>query len=149
MKSERLYLVQTDTTAGFLSGDPLKIARAKKRDPRQPLLLCVDTLAKQKRLVRTPSLHKKRVRRAQKTTFIYADHPHTPAIRVVRDERHARFLSKFDFLYSSSANETGKPFDYETAANEADVILFEPCGFFQGRASSIIKIGKRSLKRVR
>ena len=146
MNPRALYLAQTDTTAGFLSADPEKIARAKGRSAARPLLICVDTLHKQKALVRTPQRFRKRVRRARKSTFIY---PNTEAIRVVRDGRHSRFLERFAYLYSSSANKTGEEFDYTYAARRAEIILFEPCGFYQNPPSSIYRIGRRRIKRVR
>jgi len=103
----KVILTQTDTTVGFLSTNPLKLAKAKKRDVNQPFLLCVDTFKKQKKLARTPKKFRALVRRSKKTTFLY---PNKKAIRVVNDNLHNQLLKKFDFLYSTSANENQKVF---------------------------------------
>ncbi len=143
---DAVYLVQTDTTAGFLSENPLSLAKAKKRDPKQPFLICVDKLDKLKKLARVPKNFKKRVRRAKKSTIIY---PNKRAIRVVLDKNHSRFLKRFDFIYSSSANKNNCSFDIQYAKNHADIIVWSKEGFFEGKASCIYKIGKKKIFRLR
>jgi len=146
MKANLIYLTQTDTTVGLVSQDSAKLAKAKQRNPKQPFLICVESFHKQKRLVRTPKKFKKEVRRAKKTTYLY---PNKKALRVVCESEHKYFLKSFDFLYSSSANETGKSFTPKYARSVADVIVEGKEGFHEGKASSIYKLGKRRKKRVR
>ncbi len=141
-----LYLTQTDTTVGFLSKDRASIAKAKNRDINQPFLVTLSSLDKQKRLVRTPKRFKNLVRRSKKTTFLYTN---KKAIRVVRDTPHSDFLDKFDFLYSSSANKHGYPFDYSFAYKKADIIIGDRDGFLQKSASSFYKLGKKKILKLR
>ncbi len=141
-----LYLTQTDTTVGFLSKDRASIAKAKDRDINQPFLITLSSLEKQKKLVRTPERFKNRVRRSKKTTFLY---PNKKAIRVVRDTPHVYFLSKFDFLYSSSANKHGLLFNYSFAYNKVDIIIEDREGFSHKSASTFYKIGKRKIRKLR
>jgi len=44
----KIYLVQTDTTVGFLSQDAKKLALIKKRDPNKPFLISVDSFKRLK-----------------------------------------------------------------------------------------------------
>ena len=83
-----IYLAQTDTTVGFLSDSKEELASAKRRDINQPFIICVSDLKKLKRLTRVPKIHKKRVRRSKKTTFVY---PNDLAIRVVKEGEHHDF----------------------------------------------------------
>lgn len=75
-----------------------------------------------KSLARIPKSFKNLVRRSKKTTFIY---PNNQAIRIVKECKHANFLSKNGYFYSSSANKHGKEFDEEWARSVADIILDE------------------------
>ena len=146
MNPYKLYLTQTDTTVGFVSKDKKKIAKAKKRDENQPSLICVDSFCKLNQLTRIPKLHKKRVRRSSKTTFLY---PNKKAIRVVTDTSHGKFLKEFDFLYSSSANKSGDTFDYDYAFKQADIIVEDKRGLFKESASCILKLTKRKIDKLR
>jgi len=142
----RLYLVQTDTTVGFLSRDAHKLALAKQRDPAQPFLISTAYFRIQKRLARTPRKYRKEVRRARKTTYLY---PNKKAIRVVSEGPHHRFLANFAWLYSTSANLHGAPFDYGYALSRADVVVEDRRGFCASHASAIFRIGKRRKRRLR
>jgi len=146
MNPRLVYLTRTDTTVGFLSQDKVALAGAKKRDPRQPFLIAVDSLSKQKRFVRTPKQFKKIVRRAKKSTFVY---PNKQALRVVREDPHTLFLKQFDFMFSTSANESGKPFSLTYAIETADVIVEDREGFHEGSPSAIYQLGKVKKKRLR
>lgn len=143
---KKVYLAQTDTTVGFLSQDSKKLADIKKRDKNKPFLISTDSFKTLKNFVRVPKRYKKLVRRAKKTTFVY---PKNCAIRVVQDENHLKFLSKFGWIYSSSANLTGKKFDEQFAFMVCDVIVEDKRGFFEGEPSKIIKLGKKVKKRLR
>ncbi len=146
MNPDKLYLTRTDTTVGFLSQDSERIAKAKARDPRQPFLCCVASFDALKKRTRVPKAYRKSVRRAKKTTWIY---PNKKAIRVVFDAEHRRFLKRFGFMYSSSANKTGENFDEAYAKEAADIIVEDAKGFLAGEPSQIYQIGRRKRTRLR
>ena len=141
-----IYLAQTDTTVGFLSKDPTMLAKAKNRHSSQPFLRCVNRLYKQKRLARTPKKYRTLVRRSHKTTFLY---PNKEAIRVVSRGRHAHFLAKFDFLYSSSANAHQSPYEASYAYQQADILIEDNLGHHDTPPSPIIKLGRKRKKLLR
>jgi len=101
-------------------------------------------LSELKNLARVPAKFKNLVRRARKTTFLY---PNAKAVRVVKGCAHEEFLSKFDWLYSSSANLNGQNFDEAWAKEVADEIVDQ--NFSQNASSKIYKISKTNLKRIR
>ena len=140
-----IYLAQTDTTAGFLSDKKEELQKIKPRN-NKPFLLTTTTFKTLKNLSRVPKQHKKTVRRAKKTTFIY---PNNKAIRVVKDDIHEKFLKDFDYLYSTSANRSGKDFDEEFAKNIADVIVEDRRGFSQEKSSSLVKLSKNKKTKLR
>jgi tRNA A37 threonylcarbamoyladenosine synthetase subunit TsaC/SUA5/YrdC len=139
-----IYLTQTDTTVGLLSKNKEELNKIKKRELNKPILKEVDSLSILKEFVRVPKNFRKIVRRAKKTTFIY---PNKDSFRVVKDENHLRFLKKFKWMYSTSANLHKQKFDKNWAFNVADVIVGSE--FKEGKASTIIKIGKRKCKKLR
>ncbi len=143
---DKVILTQTDTTVGFLSTNPKKLSYAKKRDINQPFLLCVDTFEKQKKLSRTPKKYRPYVRRSKKTTFLY---PNKNAIRVVTDNLHNQLLKKFDFLYSTSANENKKEFFLPYAIEQADIIIETSNNFLENPPSPIIKLSKFKITYLR
>ena len=146
MNQQLVYLVQSDTTAGFLSQNSFRLASSKKRNPNQPFIICVDSFETLKSFTRVPKKFKNQVRRAKKTTYIY---PANMAIRVVKDEEHLKFLKKFRWMYSSSANKTKKSFDFDYAKKKADIIVEDKRGFFESTPSKIVKLGKLKQKRLR
>lgn len=117
-----IYLAQTDTTAGFLSKDLKALNALKKRPLDQACLVTTAKLSELTKLTRVPNHFKNTVRKSKKTTFLY---PNSKAIRVVKDCSHANFLKNFDWLYSTSANEHGKSFNYQWAISNADVKVDE------------------------
>jgi len=139
-----IYLTQTDTTVGLLSKNKEELNKIKKRELNKPILKEVDSLSTLKEFVRIPKNFRKIVRRAKKTTFIY---PNKDSFRVVKDENHLRFLKKFKWMYSTSSNLHKQKFDKNWAFSVADVIVGSE--FKEGRASIIIKIGKRKCKKLR
>ncbi len=143
---DKVILAQTDTTVGFLSTSKERLALAKNRDINQPFLHCVDTFKKQKNLVRTPKKFRSLVRRSKKTTFLY---PNTKAVRVVHDPLHNQLLKKFDFLYSTSANENKKPFSLSFARKQADIMIETSQGFVENPPSPLIKLSKKCRKTLR
>lgn len=146
MFKDVIYLTQTDTTVGFLSTSPEKLAEAKKRDVNQPFLLCVDSFKKQKKLARTPKKFRSLVRRSKKTTFLY---PNKKAIRVVKDETHNQLLKKFDFLYSTSANENKKTFSLSFALDKADIMIETSQDFHETTSSAIMILSKTKIHTLR
>ena len=146
MNPKCVYLAQTDTTVGFLSQDGARLAAIKGRSPSKPFLIAVASLAQLQAFARVPASHRRRVRRARRTTFVY---PNGKALRYVGEGEHQRFLRKFGWMYSTSANPSGKSFDESWARKSADIIVEDKRGFFEGRPSRIIKLGKKKLLRLR
>lgn len=146
MNPDLVYLAQTETTAGFLSHDAQALCAIKHRPLDKSFLISVDSLATLKELTRVPKYHKKYIRNAQKTTFVYSS---TQAIRVVKDTIHQSFLHKLKWAYSTSSNLSGAPFDEAFAISKADVIVYTPQGFFESTPSRIFKLGKMKFKKLR
>ncbi|MDD3341967.1 MAG: Sua5/YciO/YrdC/YwlC family protein [Sulfurospirillaceae bacterium] len=141
-----VYLAQTDTTAGFLSQNTQALASLKQRPASKPFLLSVDSLRTLSAFTRVPQKHRNKVRRASKTTFVY---PCGLAIRVVKDKEHLAFLHKIRWSYSTSSNLSGKEFDEDFAVANVDAILFTSKGFFESSPSTIIRLGKSKMKKLR
>jgi tRNA A37 threonylcarbamoyladenosine synthetase subunit TsaC/SUA5/YrdC len=142
-----VYLVQTDTTAGFLSSDDIKLSRTKQRDPKQKTLQVVDSLDTLKTKTRVPKKFKNKIRRSKCSTFIY---PNTLSFRIVdKNSHHHRFVKKFGTLYSTSANKTKHNFNMDYAYNNSDVIVENSLGFSEARSSSIYKINNKKIKKIR
>ena len=147
MDSSLVYLVQTDTTVGFSSLNDEKLSTIKQRPTSKKILHTVDSFKTLNEHTRVPTKFRKKVRNSKKTTFIY---PNTKSFRVVdKDSVFYDFINKFGILYSTSANKTTESFDKNFAVNGADVIVENKKGFFETKASSIIKLSKASLKRLR
>ena len=144
LEKNMIYLAQTDTTAGFLSKDFREINALKRRAADKPCLITTAKLSELKNLARVPAKFKNLVRRARKTTFLY---PNAKAVRVVKGCAHEEFLSKFDWLYSSSANLNGQSFDEEWAKAAADQVVDQ--NFSQNASSKIYKISKTKILRIR
>lgn len=141
-----VYLVQTETTVGFLSQNSYKLANTKQRNLKQPFIRCVDSYETLKSFTRVPKRYKNLVRRSKNTTYIYKNNE---AIRVVKDEVHLKFIKQLKWAYSSSANKTGKKFDEQYAKQKADIIVEDDRGFFESKPSKIIKMGSRKLTKLR
>jgi len=146
MNSQLVYLVQTETTAGFLSQNHKKLATSKQRNQKQQFIRCVDSLKTLKEFTRVPKKFKKAVRCQKQTTFIY---PNGEALRVVKDENHLKFLRKLKWAYSSSANLTNENFNESYAKQKADIIVEDNRGFFESTPSSIIKINSKKARKLR
>ena len=142
MQSSFVYLVQTDTTVGFLSRDARALSRAKQRLAGKSYITAVES---NKALPRIPKAHKKRVRRAAATTFI---HQNGNSYRVIKGV-HNDFVRRFGAVYSTSANKSGEDFDLAYAKAHCAVIVEDPRGFSPKGASSLVKLGKSKLRRLR
>ncbi len=140
-----IFLVQTDTTAGFASRCPISLSFAKQRNPNQKILEVLNNFATLKNLTRAPSKFRKFIRNSKKTTFIY---PNGNSFRIVdKNSKHIDFVNKFRHIYSTSANKTGSKFDFEYAHNCCDVIVGNE--FFETQPSKIFKLSKRKIIKIR
>ncbi|BAF69660.1 Sua5/YciO/YrdC/YwlC family protein [Nitratiruptor sp. SB155-2] len=143
---KKIYLAQTDTTVGFLSQDDSKLANIKNRPPSKPFLIAVSSFSVLKYFVRVPNKYKKRVRRSKRSTFIY---PNGKALRVIKSTEHYRFLKKFGWFYSTSANESGKRFERHWAVQKADIVVEDRRGLYESKPSKIFRLSQRKLKKIR
>lgn len=147
LNSSLIYLTQTDTTVGFLSSDDKKLCSVKQRDSKQKILQVVSNYETLNKLVRVPNKYKKFIRRAKTTTIIY---PNKLAFRVVNNNSsHQKFLQKFNVMYSTSANKTKNNFNEKYAIDNSDVIVYSKETFVEKQASSIYKINKLKIKKIR
>ncbi|MEA3314872.1 MAG: Sua5 YciO YrdC YwlC family protein [Campylobacterota bacterium] len=147
MDSSLVYLVQTDTTVGFLSYDNIKLSQIKKRPSKQKILMVVDSFKTLKLKTRVPKKYKRFIRKSNFTTIIY---PNLSSFRVVdKSNNHHSFIKRFRYLFSTSANITKKDFNEEFAVENSDIILYTKDGFSQTKSSSIYKVNKNKIKKVR
>lgn len=144
--TKKVFLVQTDTTVGFLSQNNQQLSDIKQRPSDKPFVQVCASLKVLKTLVRVPSLHKNRVRRGKKETFVYSNNK---AIRVVKEKSHADFIKPFKWFYSTSANEKALSYDKEFANVKSDIIIENSKGLFEGESSSIYKLSQNKIKRLR
>lgn len=146
MDKNLIYLAQSDTTAGLLSSDFKTLNHLKGRSKNKPVLSEVDSLQTLKNLTRVPNKFKNQIRRSAKSTFIY---PNASSFRVVKDELHLHFLNHFGQMYSTSANKTGKEFDYKEAISMCDVLVIDKRGISSTSSSNIFKINNTKIKKIR
>ena len=139
-----IFLTQTDTTIGFVSKNAQKLTEQKLRPPHKHYIKAVNSLKTLSRCTRVPSLHKKRLRRSRKTTYIM---PNGYAYRVVKSPSHLLLLDRLEWCYTTSANLSGMAYDQQFAYRAADIIVTPLQGDRQ--PSSIYKLGKTTLKRIR
>jgi len=144
--NNKVFLVQTDTTVGFLSQNSQKLGVIKQRPDTKPFVQVTASFKTLKTLVRIPNKYKNTVRRREKTTFVYGNNK---AIRVVKDEKHARFIKPFGWFYSTSANEKSLSYNKEFAQGKSDIIVEDIKGLFEGESSSIIRLTNNKIKRYR
>lgn len=142
-----VILAQSDTTAGFLSLDKQRLNEIKNRDKNKSVIMTVDTLEKLKRHTRIPSIHKNRIRKQAKSTFIY--NQNNKAIRVIKDRFHSKCLESFEYLYSTSANKHGDRFSLDFAISCSDIIVLDKRGLGELESSKIYKINNHKIKRLR
>jgi tRNA A37 threonylcarbamoyladenosine synthetase subunit TsaC/SUA5/YrdC len=147
MDSSLVYLVQTDTTVGFSSYNDEKLSLIKQRPTSKKILHTVDSFKTLTQHTRVPKSFRKKVRNSKRTTFIY---PNTKSFRVVpKNSDFYDFIHKFNILYSTSANKTAESFDKEFATIGADILVEDKKGFYETKASTIIKVSKKALKKLR
>lgn len=141
----KILLAQTDTTVGFLSQDALRLEEIKMRSGNKPFLKVYSELKNLCRDLRIPALHKRRVRHARKTTFIVKNQ----AFRYVSDPEHARLIQPYGWLYSTSANESGKGYDSSFCSSVSDMIIEDYRGLREQNASKIFLLTSTRLKQLR
>jgi tRNA A37 threonylcarbamoyladenosine synthetase subunit TsaC/SUA5/YrdC len=147
MDSSLVYLVQTDTTVGFSSYNDEKLSLIKQRPTSKKILHTVDSFKTLTQHTRVPKSFRKKVRNSKRTTFVY---PNTKSFRVVpKNSDFYDFIHKFNILYSTSANKTAESFDKDFATIGADILVEDKKGFYETKASTIIKLSKKALKKLR
>ena len=134
---ELVFLTQTDTTIGFVSQNADKLTQIKQRPPHKHYIKAVNSLQTLQTFTRVPQAHKKRVRRAKKTTFIM---PNGDSLRVIRDKHHLLLLDRLKWAYTTSANLSSQAYDELFAREKADVVI-EPIKETK-QASKIYRLGK-------
>ena len=147
MIEKDVFLVQADTTVGFLSKDHEKLSHIKGRSNTKKTLEVVSDLKTLSKYTRVPNSFKNKVRRAKRTTFIY---PNGKAFRVVdKNSCHNILLKRYGKFYSTSANYTGKSFEYNFAFENCDISIENKDGFNETIPSKIYKINNLSIRRIR
>jgi tRNA A37 threonylcarbamoyladenosine synthetase subunit TsaC/SUA5/YrdC len=141
-----VILAQTDTTVGFLSQDAEKLARIKERPSDKPFIRSFDSLKSYKGIGgRVPNGHKRRLRRSKSTSYVIKN----SAVRIVSEGLHHQLLTKYGWLYSTSANAKGASFEREFALTQADIVVEDHRGLFEGKASAIYKLHHKKIRRLR
>ena len=140
-----VYLVQTDTTVGFVSRDSSRLNAIKERPADKPFLKTFAALRAYKKSGRIPSKFKREIRRSKRTTYIIAGQ----AFRIVPQGTYHRFLRPFDWLYSTSANAAGERYNPHFAKAHADIIVEDSRGLFESAPSQIYKLNHHTKSRVR
>jgi tRNA A37 threonylcarbamoyladenosine synthetase subunit TsaC/SUA5/YrdC len=141
----KIFLTQTDTTVGFLSQDAQRLVEIKGRAGDKPFLKVYAELKKLSHDIRVPLLHKQRVRHSKKTTFIVKNQ----AFRYVSDPKHAALIKPYGWLYSTSANESGKSYESNFCRAVSDIIIEDYRGLHEQSASKIFLFNTTHLKRLR
>jgi len=144
MLKDKVFLTRTDTTIGFVSQNAEKLTRIKQRPPYKHYIKAVNSLKTLQAFTRIPAVHKNRVRRAKRSTFIMPD---GYSYRIVRDKQHLLLLNRLSWAYTTSANLSGQPYDEDFAKKAADVVI-TPLNE-QSKASKIYTLNNHTLKRIR
>jgi len=144
MIKNKVFLTQTDTTIGFVSQNSEKLTAIKQRPHHKHYIKALPSLKTLKSFTRVPNIHKNRVRRSKKTTFIM---PEGHSYRVVQDKHHLLLLNRLNWAFTTSANLSSEAYDESFAKESADIIV-TPLKQ-KSSASDIYKLGKFTLKRIR
>lgn len=140
-----VILAQTDTTVGLLSQDPSALVAIKGRDKTKPFVKVFASFKELQKIQRVPLEHRCATRHAQKTTFII----NNTAYRVIKDSSHAQLVKQYGWLYSTSANKSGKEYDEDFCRTHADIIIEDSRGFFTSKPSTILKLTPTHFKKLR
>ena len=143
---DKIILAQTDTTVGFLSRDEYALVKIKGRPPGKPFLKVYADLKTFKASGgRVPKRHRTRLRRSKKSTFVVKG----AAFRIVSDSSHRNLLKSYGWLYSTSANQSGQPFERSFCEAGSDIIVEDFRGLHESPPSSIMKLGKKKRRKLR
>lgn len=145
MRGDLVYLVQTDTTVGFLSKSAENLAAIKRRPVQKPFLRAVARLSYLVEIGRPPRRFAKEIRRSRGVSYIL---PNSQSFRLVTGE-HRDFVDRFRWCYSTSANLHGEPFDEAFAKDACDVVVESKDGFHTAKPSDIWRLGKRKKVKIR
>lgn len=140
-----IILAQTDTTVGFLSQDTLSLAQVKGRAQEKPFLKVFASLNLLQSTVRVPLKYRPWVRHARHTTFVIKNQ----ALRYVSDLGHSHLIQKYGWLYSTSANESGRDYDRDFCLKHSDMIIEDSRGFSSSTPSKIFKLTSTQSKKLR
>jgi len=136
-------LTQSDTTVGFLSQNHTKLSLIKERDISKPFVKVYPNFKSLH--VRVPKSHRKMLRHANARTVVVKNE----AFRVVKKREHLKFLNKFEWMYSTSANEKAKEYKRDFCEDKADIIVEDITSLHVKRSSTIIKLYKTKIKKLR
>jgi len=139
--NKTIFLTSTDTAIGFLSKNASSLDKAKKRAKGKKYITALPSLKNLTK--RVPTKHKNLIRRSKKTTFIIDKNF---SFRVVKDKNHNLLLKRLGWVYTSSANKSGKEYDFNYAYKKADIIIYP---LKNSSASTIYRLGKTKIKKVR
>jgi tRNA A37 threonylcarbamoyladenosine synthetase subunit TsaC/SUA5/YrdC len=142
---DAIILAQTDTTVGFLSQNARRLEEIKRREGNKPFLKVYADLRAIRRDIRIPFRHKHRVRHSTKTTFVVKNQ----AFRYVRDPHHAALIRPYGWLYSTSANESGKRYDYDFCFRVCDIVVEDQRGLSEQNPSRIFRLTPTKLTPLR
>ena len=145
MRDNWVYLVQTDTTVGFLSKSSKSLYAVKKRPLNKPFLRAVSRFELLHSVGRVPQCFRSSVRRSKKSSFIL---PNGLSFRKVSGS-HQRFIERFGWMFTTSANMHGAKFDIEFAKSVCDVVVESDKKLFESEPSSIWRLAKKRKVRVR
>lgn len=140
-----ILLAQTDTTVGFLSQDAKRLEKIKMRPNDKPFLKVYAELQHLKNAIRIPSSHRHRVRYSKKTTFVVKNQ----AFRLVQEGQHSNLIHPYGWLYSTSANESGKNYNSEFCKSVCDWIIEDERGLHEAPSSKIYQLTQTRVKRLR
>ncbi|HEX5710880.1 MAG TPA: Sua5/YciO/YrdC/YwlC family protein [Sulfuricurvum sp.] len=140
-----IILAQTDTTVGFLSQDSNALAHIKGRESTKPFLKVFASLSLLQSTIRVPIKYRTFVRHARRTTFVIKNQ----AIRYVNDPSHARLIQKYGWLYSTSANPSGREYDREFCISHSDMLIEDSRGFTPCEPSHIYRLTPTQFKKLR
>lgn len=144
--TDAIFLMQTDTTVGFLSQNAKHLETVKSRLPGKQFLKVYASLdAYTSASGRVPLQYKRHLRHAKQTTFIIKGE----AFRIVASGPHHHFLKPYGWMYSTSANRSGEGFDRDYCEAHADVIVEDSRGLYESSASTILKLGRTRCRRLR
>jgi tRNA A37 threonylcarbamoyladenosine synthetase subunit TsaC/SUA5/YrdC len=144
--TKKIFLVQTDTTVGFLSQNAAALEQIKGRPQgKQFLKVFADLKTYRESGGRVPPKYRAAVRRAKKTTFIVRNR----AFRIVSGTEHHCFLKQCGWMYSTSANPSGRAYERSFCEASADIIVEDDRGLHEAPPSSIVRLGRTKRRSVR